>query len=84
MTPNKAYLLLPVPLDELATYLNEESNEIKLAFGKQFDENDFNSIDILNELVDDADLPIYNLQGIQVKIPKKGVYIRGGRKILIK
>ena len=87
MTPNKAYLKLPVPLDELAAELNksdEDINNIKFVFGKQFDEGDLNTIEVLNEVVDDADAPIYNLQGVQVTNPEKGVYIRGGKKYFVK
>ena len=87
MTPNKAFLELPVPLDELSAELNkgeEEVSNIKLVFGKQFDEDDLNSINLLNKIVDDADAPIYNLQGVQMTNPEKGIYIRGGKKYLVK
>ena len=43
-----------------------------------------NSINLFDDVVDDIDLPIYNLQGVQVKNPEKGIYIRGGKKYLVK
>lgn len=32
----------------------------------------------------DANLPTYNLQGIRVTSPRKGIYIRGGKKFVVK
>ena len=81
---NKAYLKLSVRLEELADYLSDNPNPIKLAFGSQFDDDLLNSIRLSNEEADDTDLPIYNLQGVQVKNPEKGIYIRGGKKYLVK
>jgi len=81
---NKAYLHLSVKLEELADYLSDNPNPIKLAFGSQFDDDLLNSIRLSNEEADDTDLPIYNLQGVQVKNPEKGIYIRGGKKYLVK
>ncbi|GEM_PF-7050284 len=81
---NKAYLKLSVTLEELADYLSDNPNPIKLAFGSQFDDDLLNSIRLSNEEAEDTDQPIYNLQGVQVKNPEKGIYIRGGKKYLVK
>lgn len=81
---NKAYLKLSVTLEELADYLSDNPNPVKLAFGSQFDDDLLNSIRLSNEEAEDTDLPIYNLQGVQVKNPEKGIYIRGGKKYLVK
>ena len=81
---NKAYLHLSVKLEELADYLSDNPNPIKLAFGSPFSDDLLNSINLSNEEADDTDQPIYNLQGVQVKNPEKGIYIRGGKKYLVK
>ncbi|MBQ3628703.1 MAG: hypothetical protein II947_06725 [Bacteroidaceae bacterium] len=84
---NKAYLNLPHTWEEIKEDLlpNGNSNPVKLNFGHQTVDEDLNSISLFNDVVDDdADLPIYNLQGVQVMNPEKGVYIRGGKKYLVK
>ena len=81
---NKAYLHLHVTFENISEELNQKANNVKLAFGSQFDDDLLNSIRLSNEEADDTDLPIYNLQGVQVKNPEKGIYIRGGKKYLVK
>lgn len=80
---NKAYLNLPHTWEQIKEDLLPNSN-VKLQFGHQAEDENFNSINLSNEVVDDIDLPIYNLQGVQVKNPEKGIYIRGGKKYLVK
>jgi len=81
---NKAYLHLHVTFEDISEELNQKANNVKLAFGSQFDDDLLNSINWSNEEADDIDLPIFNLQGVQVKNPEKGIYIRGGKKYLVK
>ena len=39
----------------------------------------------INELeVEEADAPIYSIQGIQTKTPTRGIYIQNGRKVVIR
>ena len=80
---NKAYLHLPHTWEEIKKDLLPNSN-VKLQFGHQAGDEIFNSINLFNDVVDDDDLPIYNLQGVQVKNPEKGIYIRGNKKYLVK
>ena len=81
---NKAYLHLGVTFENISEELNQKANNVKLAFGSQFDDDLLNSINWTNEEADDIDQPIFNLQGVQVKNPEKGIYIRGGKKFLVK
>lgn len=81
---NKAYLKLSVTLEDLSDVLNGNANTVKLAFGSPFGDDLLNSINLSDEEADDDDLPIFNLQGVQVKNPEKGIYIRGGKKFLVK
>lgn len=81
---NKAYLHLGVKFEEISDELNNQVKTVKLAFGSQGDDDLLNSINWTNEEADDIDQPIYNLQGVQVKNPEKGIYIRGGKKYLVK
>ena len=81
---NKAYLHLGVTFEDISEELNQKANNVKLAFGSQFDDDLLNSINWTNEEADDIDQPIFNLQGVQVKNPEKGIYIRGGKKYLVK
>lgn len=81
---NKAYLHLGVTFENISEELNQKANNVKLAFGSQFDDDLLNSINWSNEEADDTDQPIFNLQGVQVKNPEKGIYIRGGKKYLVK
>ena len=81
---NKAYLnLYPHTWEQISQDLNP-NNSVKLNFGHKTEDGVLNSISLFNDVVDDADQPIYNLQGVQVKNPEKGVYIRGGKKYLVK
>ncbi len=81
---NKAYLKLNVTLEEISEVLNSNPNTVKLAFGSRFGDENLNSINLFNDVVDDDNQPIYNLQGVQVKNPEKGIYIRGNKKYLVK
>ena len=73
-----------VTFEDISEELNQKANNVKLAFGSQFDDDLLNSINWTNEEADDIDQPIFNLQGVQVKNPEKGIYIRGGKKYLVK
>ena len=37
-----------------------------------------------NEVISDHNAPIYNLNGVQVKTLKKGIYIKQGKKFVVK
>ena len=37
-----------------------------------------------NKVVSDHNAPIYNLNGVQVKTLKKGIYIKQGKKFVVK
>lgn len=80
---NKAYLHLPHTWEQIKEDLLPNNN-VKIVFGSKFGDEDLNSINLFNDVVEDADLPIYNLQGVQVKNPEKGIYIRGNKKYLVK
>jgi hypothetical protein len=41
-------------------------------------------IELNNAVVDDADTPIFDLQGRKVKTVKAGVYIKKGKKFVVK
>lgn len=76
MNPNKAFLELPAPLDELAQYLEEHNNAGNLAktvtfsFGEteeNTDNGEATGIELSNQIVDeDESAPVYNLNGGKV------------------
>lgn len=50
-----------------------------------YGEGGFNAVVDVAADVDESALPIYNLQGIQVPdMSAKGIYIRGGKKYIVK
>lgn len=65
--------------------LKESSKAYDLKIGYQFPYGDESDVDmtIAGEPGDDADATYYNLQGVAVKNPSGGIYIRKGKKILI-
>ena len=79
MTPNKAYLDTQVALDD---YPNSAS--VTFVFGKDNTENT-NKIITHNIFVDDDDAPVFDLIGRQMvgDLPK-GIYIRNGKKFVVK
>lgn len=82
---NKAYLYIPVDWETISDGdFETKLNNVKLVFGFNSGDENLNSISLFDDVVDDIDLPIYNLQGVQVKNPEKGIYIRGGKKYLVK
>ena len=84
MNPNKAFLELPVSLDELAEYLNNKDTEglaksVTFSFGKET-----NHIELQNIIGEDEDAPIFDLQGRKVKTTKPGIYVKKGKKFVVK
>ena len=90
VTPFRTIIKSPIPVVESDEVWNAsqtsyfESNNVKVVLA--FDPND-ESMDI-NSLVADGifaeDAPIYNLAGQRVNTFDKGIYIVGGKKILVK
>lgn len=90
VTPFRTIIKSPIPVVESDEDWNAsqtsyfESNNVKVVLA--FDPND-ESMDI-NSLVADGifaeDAPIYNLAGQRVNTFDKGIYIVGGKKILVK
>lgn len=81
MSPNKAYLQIP---EHAAA--NEIAQRSSFRFG--FDEEEEQTptaIKVTDMTVsDDADAPIYDLQGRRVQHAVKGIYIKNGKKIFVK
>jgi hypothetical protein len=79
MNPNKAYLDTRVALDD---YPN--SSSVTFAFGRDT-EGETNKITTHNVMVDDDYAPVYDLLGRQMvgDLPK-GIYIRNGKKFVVK
>lgn len=85
MNPHKAYLLLPMSLSEFEEQYKEQANNAKFAFQIEPEENPAPTmIELNNAVVDDADTPIFDLQGRKVKTVKAGVYIKKGKKFVVK
>ena len=78
LAANRAYLQIPTSL------LGSHSNARSLAY--TFDDEGYNTADINNILSNEAgtDMIYYNLNGQRVSRPYKGIYIREGKKIIIK
>lgn len=53
------------------------------SFGEPF-EDEYEATGISNVKSENTDDAIYNLQGVKVANPVKGVYVKGGKKIIIK
>ena len=85
MNPHKAYLELPVSLSEFEEQYKEQANNAKFAFPVDLEDNPSPTmIELNNAVVDDADAPIFDLQGRKVKAVKAGVYIKKGKKYVVK
>ena len=86
MNPNKAFLELPASLDELAEYLKEQTGsdnqakEVSFSFGDE----KTNNIELHNVVSDDEDAPLFDLQGRKLKAANTGVYIKNGKKYIVK
>ena len=80
MNPHKAYLQLPMSLSEFEEQYKEQANNAKFAF--KFEEPTM--IELNNAVVDDADAPVFDLQGRKVKAVKAGVYVKKGKKFVVK
>lgn len=83
MTPNKAYLLTPEVADEQREYY---SKNVTFCFGLPEEEIEGVTTNIVlsDEIVNEIDDTIYDLQGRKVKNPTNGIYIRDGKKYVIK
>ena len=79
MTPNKAYLEIPKDVVE-----NNNVTVTSFVFGKDSQE-ETDKITVYNLFVDDDNAPIYDLLGRKMTgILSKGVYIRNGKKFIVK
>lgn len=83
MSPNKAYLLVPKGLEEEA---EQHAKTATFCFGLPEEEIEGVTTDIVlsDEIVNETDDTIYDLQGRKVKNPTNGIYIRDGKKYVIK
>ena len=85
MNPHKAYLLLPLSLSEFEEQYKEQANNAKFAFQFEPEEDTAPTmIELNNAVVDDTDAPVFDLQGRKVKAVKAGVYIKKGKKFVVK
>lgn len=82
MNPNKAFLELPAPLDHLAEALNQSVGDLAKTFSFSFGET--TGIELSPVVVDDADAPIYDLQGRKIENPSQGIYVKKGKKFVVK
>ena len=70
-----------------SAYLKLDSNNQAKGFSFRFDDDDPSTTGIENiEIAEDANdsAPYYNLNGMRVNNPAKGVYIHNGKKVIIK
>lgn len=83
MTPNKAYLDVRVSDQNV---VEEYAKNVTFCFGLPEEEIGGVTTDLVlsSEMVDEADDTIYDLQGRKVKHPTNGIYIRDGKKYVIK
>lgn len=88
----KAYLAMPSTMqidatnDELQdnTPLITAAKRVTFLFDGDFDSSTPTAIKEINNSVESNDNSFYNLQGMKVSKPSKGIYIYRGRKIIIK
>ena len=83
MTPNKAYLDVRVSDQNV---VEEHAKNVTFCFGIPDEEIEGVTTDIVlsDEIVNEIDDTIYDLQGRKVKNPTNGIYIRDGKKYVIK
>ena len=73
----KAYLRIP------AQYVPENTNQARRTIGVVFNDDDTTYInDIQTDNAEDGDY--YNLNGQKVQTPQKGIYIKNGKKVIIR
>ena len=66
--------------NELVAHITEAQNE----GGEQWSGQQTTDIAIVQATPRAADLCYYNLQGMKVNYPQKGIYIQNGKKIIIR
>ena len=85
MNPHKAYLELPMSLSEFEEQYKEKANNAKFAFQIEPEEGTApTKIELNNAVVDDTDTSVFDLRGRKVKAVKDGVYIKKGKKYVVK
>lgn len=85
MTPHKAYLQLPMSLSEFEEQYKEKANNAKFAFRFESEETPTPTIiELSNTIVEDDDMPVFDLQGRKVQPNKAGIYIKKGKKFVVK
>ena len=85
MTPHKAYLQLPMSLSEFEEQYKEKANNAKFAFHFVSEETPNPTIiELSNTIVEDDDTPVFDLQGRKVQPNKAGIYIKKGKKFVVK
>ena len=88
MTPNKAYLLAPVATREQSEYY---AKKLTFSFGEPKEDDTPTEIVLSEEIVDDADAPVFDLNGRKVaegknteKLLRQGIYVKKGKKFVVK
>ena len=79
-TNEEGYTNLEVYLNSLVAHITEAQNE----GGEQWSGQQTTDIAIVQATPRAADLCCYNLQGMKVNYPQKGIYIQNGKKIIIR
>ena len=73
---NKAYLQLPTSI------LPAASRSLRMVFDDEEDVTGINSLNDKSKMINDK--PVYDLQGCRVVKPTRGLYIKDGKKIMVK
>ena len=73
---NKAYLQLPTSI------LPAASRSLRMVFEDEEDVTGINSLNDKSKMINDK--PVYDLQGRRVVKPTRGLYIKDGKKIMVK
>lgn len=88
MTPNKAYLLAPESTKEEAEYY---AKKLTFSFGEPKNEDTSTKIVLSEQTIDDEDSPVFDLNGRKVaegkeaeKLLRQGIYVKKGKKFIVK
>ena len=79
---NRAYLSLPTSEVEKMDQYNNGSKALSVVFEDEELPTAIDAITVKEERISDGSY--YTLSGVRVKCPGKGVYIRNGKKVVIK
>lgn len=88
MTPNKAYLLAPDASEEETANF---ANTYTFSFGMPKEDDKPTKIVLSKQIVDDEDAPVFDLNGRKVaegkdaeKLLREGIYVKKGKKFVVK